>query len=155
MFSTLYNFFRILFNLFWIILWIIKLAWKLVLVIYFFYGVLNIIFLIHKLCKYLEEEKHREMLLKSSGFSTNTELIRDKSFERIYSFNDTVSVYSENSSQRSSDSEEFVVTSWDQGNQVRELCVHWQIYIFVLFYAYVGFRSWRWWIYTSIQGIKM
>ena len=124
MFSTLYNFFRILFNTFWIILWIIKLAKKLVLVIYFFYGVLNIIFLIHKLCKYLEEEKHREMLLKSSSFSTNTELIRDNSFERIYSFNDTVSIYSENSSQRSSVGEEFVVTSWDRGNQVRELCIH-------------------------------
>ena len=130
MFSSLYNFFRILFNLFWIILWIIKLAWKLVLVIYFFYGVLSIIFLIHKLCKYLEEEKHREMLVKPPSFSTNTESIRDNSFERIYSFNDTVSIYSGNSSRRSSDSEQFVVTSWDQGNQVRELCIDWQIYNF-------------------------
>ena len=118
MFSTLYNFFCFLFNLFWIILWIIKLAWKLVLVVYFFYGVLNIIFLIHKLCKYLEEEKHRELLSKPPSISTNGELIRENTFERIYSFNDTVSIYSENSSRRSS--EEFVVTSWDQSNQVRE-----------------------------------
>ena len=119
MFSSLYNFFWVLFNLFWIILWIIKLAWKLVLVIYFFYGVLNIIFLIHKLCKYLAEEKNREMLSKNPSISTNVELIRENSFEKIFSFNDTVSVYSEYSSRRSS--EEFVVTSWDQSNQVRRI----------------------------------
>ena len=118
MFSTLYNFFCFLFYLFWIILWIIKLAWKLVLVVYFFYGVLNIIFLIHKLCKYLEEEKHRELLSKPPSISTNAELIHENTFESIYSFNDTISIYSEHSSRRSS--EEFVVTSWDQSNQVRE-----------------------------------
>ena len=123
MFSTLYNFFCALFYLFWIILWIIKLAWKLVLVIYFFYGVLNIIFLFHKLCKYLEEVRDREMLPKPPRIVTNAELIRENSFERIYSFNDTISIYSENSSRRSS--EEFVVTSWDQSNQVREGEIQW------------------------------
>ena len=123
MFSTLYNFFCVLFNLFWIILWIIKLAWKLVLVIYFFYGVLNIIFLFHKLCKYLEEVRDCEMLSKPPRIATNTEVIRENSFERIYTFNDTVSIYSENSSRRSS--EEFVVTSWDQSYQVREGDIHW------------------------------
>ena len=133
MFSTLYNFFCVLFNLFWIILWIIKLAWKLVLVVYFFYGVLNIIFLIHKLCKYLEEEKHRELLSKPPSISTNAELIQENTFERIYSFNDTISIYSENSSRRSS--EEFVVTSWDQSNQVRiERNLFWKIWW--LFYIY-------------------
>ena len=94
-----------------------------VLVIYFFYGVLNIIFLFHKLCKYLEEVRDREMLPKPPRIVTNAELIRENSFERIYSFNDTISIYSENSSRRSS--EEFVVTSWDQSNQVREGDIQW------------------------------
>ena len=113
MFSTLYNFFWALFKLFWVILWILKLAWKLALAVCFFYGVLNIIFLIHKLCKYLEKEKHREMLKRHLSISINTEVMRENS----YSYTDNVSLYSVNSSRRSS--EEFVVTSWDSHYQVR------------------------------------
>ena len=116
MFSTLYNIIWLLFNLVWFALWTLKVIWKLGLIVYFCYGALNLVFLIHKLCKYVAEEHHNQRSqLRYSEKHDNHHRSSDHTMERDTpsqgSLLDTASVYSDFSSRRSS--EEFVVTSWD------------------------------------------
>ena len=116
MFSTLYNIIWLLFNLVWFALWTLKVIWKLGLIVYFCYGALNLVFLIHKLCKYVAEEHHNQRSqLRYSEKHDNHHRSSDQAMERDTpgqgSLLDTASVYSDFSSRRSS--EEFVVTSWD------------------------------------------
>ena len=107
MFSTLYNIFWFLIYLISILLWIIKLGWKLLLIICFIYGLLNLVFLMHRLCKYVAKKHKEEAKVANHSHSQNV-IILDQNFETYNSFGESNSEFS---SRRSS--QDFVVTSWD------------------------------------------
>ena len=107
MFSTLNNIFWILINLISILLWIVKLSWKLLIIICFIYGLLNLVFLMHRLCKYIARKHQEEAKVANHSQSQNV-IILDQTFESYNSFGESNSEFS---SRRSS--QDFVVTSWD------------------------------------------
>ena len=106
MFNTIYNLFSFVFNIFKLVIWILKISWKLIILLTFLHWFYFCLLKIHKTCKFIlnfkkKKDKKKNQVIQNVQHSVHESSFNYSTYEDDIHPDDSVSVVSSNSSKDS------------------------------------------------------